>query len=304
MPTDSPPGTVTATAITRRLLLDWPLPGPGENKETRGRTLVVGGTAHTPGAVLLAGEAVLRAGAGKLQIATPAVVSAALAVAVPEARVVPLPTDDDGNIDGSAAEAILELAEGADALLVGSGFSQPEPTIALLERILPHVDRPVVIDAVGSAYVTAHRDGLRHLDGRAILTLNPSEVALTLEVDDDEVAADPVGCTTRLAASTGAVVVHGGEGKVIADPDGGLWETSAGGPGLGVSGSGDVQAGIVAGLFARGADPAQAACWGAHLHGLAGEQLAGEQGAVGFLAREISPCVPALLAQHGPAGVG
>ncbi|MGN6753164.1 MAG: NAD(P)H-hydrate dehydratase [Intrasporangium sp.] len=298
MSTERPLGPGGTTPITRELLLGWPLPAPGENKEARGRTLVVGGTAHTPGAVLLAGEAVLRAGAGKLQIATAAPVAAALAVAVPEARVVPLPADDDGNIAGSAADTVLELAEQADALLVGSGFSSPDPTVALLERIIPRVDRPIVVDAVGSAYVTAHHEGLRHLDGRAILSLNPSEVALTLRIDDDELAADPVACTRKLAAVTGAVVILGGEGKLVAAPDGAAWETRAGGPGLGVSGSGDVQAGIVAGLFARGAEPAQAACWAAHLHGLAGERLAEAQGAVGFLAREISPCVPALLEGH------
>jgi hydroxyethylthiazole kinase-like uncharacterized protein yjeF len=298
MSTERPVGVGGTTPITRDLLQGWPLPAPGENKEARGRTLVVGGTAHTPGAVLLAGEAVLRAGAGKLQIATAAPVAAALAVAVPEARVVPLPIDDDGNLAGSAADTVLELAEAVDALLIGSGFSSPDPTVALLERIIPRVDRPVVVDAVGSAYVTAHPEGLRHLDGRAILSLNPSEVALTLGIDDEELAEDPVGCTRKLAAVTGAVVILGGEGKLVADPEGAVWETSAGGPGLGVSGSGDVQAGIVAGLFARGAEPAQAACWAAQLHGLAGERLAEEQGAVGFLAREIGPCVPTLLAGH------
>ncbi|HET8594073.1 MAG TPA: NAD(P)H-hydrate dehydratase [Intrasporangium sp.] len=300
MSTERPLGAGGETLISRELLRDWPLPAPGESKEARGRTLVVGGTAHTPGAVLLAGEAVLRAGAGKLQIATAAPVAAALAVAVPEARVVPLPTDDDGNIAESAADPVLELAEQADAVLVGSGFSSPDPTVALLERVLPHMDRPIVVDAVGSAYVTTHQEGLRHLEGRGILSLNPTEIALTLGISEDELAGDPLGCTRKLAAVTGTVVILGGEGKLVADPDGTVWVTRAGGPGLGVSGSGDVQAGIVAGLFARGAEPAQAACWAAHLHGLAGEQLAKEQAAVGFLAREISPCVPALLAQYGP----
>ncbi|EWT05423.1 carbohydrate kinase, partial [Intrasporangium chromatireducens Q5-1] len=285
--------------LTAESLRSWPLPAPGDNKEARGRTLVVGGTAHTPGAVLLAGEAVLRAGAGKLQIATAAAVSAALAVAVPEAQVVPLPMDDDGNIDAAAAETILVMADRADAVLVGSGFTSPDPTVALLERVIPQLHRPLVIDAVGSAYLTTHRQGLLHLDGRAILTLNPSEVTQTLGLEDEQVAADPVGCTRRLATESGAVVLFGGAGKIVAAPDGRLWESSAGGPGLGISGSGDVQAGIVAGLLARGAEPAQAACWGGQLHGLAGEQLARQQGPVGFLAREISTCLPGLLVRLG-----
>jgi NAD(P)H-hydrate repair Nnr-like enzyme with NAD(P)H-hydrate dehydratase domain len=70
-----------------------------------------------------------------------------------------------------------------------------------------------------------------------------------------------------------------------------------GGPGLGVSGSGDVRAGLVAGLLARGADPAQAALWAGHLHGRAGERLAARMGPLGYLARELAPQVPALLVE-------
>ena len=88
----------------------------------------------------------------------------------------------------------------------------------------------------------------------------------------------------------------GGTRKTVVAPDGRCWLVSAGGTGLGVSGSGDVQAGIVAGLLARGADPAQAAVWGAWLHGTAGDRLAVEVGPVGFLARELPARLPGLLA--------
>ena len=74
----------------------------------------------------------------------------------------------------------------------------------------------------------------------------------------------------------------------------------SGSPGLGVSGSGDVRAGLVAGLLARGADPAQAAVWGGYLHARAGERLAGQSGPLGFLAREIAPQMPAVLVEISP----
>ncbi len=87
--------------------------------------------------------------------------------------------------------------------------------------------------------------------------------------------------------------------RVGADPAGSTWAVQGGGPGLGVSGSGDVQSGIVAGLLARGATPAQAAVWGGHLHGRAGDALAVSVGEMGFLARELPGCLPGLLAQLG-----
>jgi hydroxyethylthiazole kinase-like uncharacterized protein yjeF len=281
--------------VTGGLLRGWPLPEPGGDKESRGRVLVLGGTASTPGAVLLAGEAVLRAGGGKLQIATAEPVAAALAVAVPEALVVPLRTDGKGHIDTGAADEVLALADGCDTLLAGPGFADIDASVQLLEQVLPRVSCPVVVDALASAFVTRHRDGLTHLEGRAVLTLNPDELAKTLDVPDDEVADDPAAASARLARESRAVVVCGGQGKTIASPDGRLWHSSSGNPGLGVSGSGDVQAGIVAGMFSRCGDPGQAAVWGAHLHGSAGDRLAKLVGTLGFLAREIAPQVPALV---------
>lgn len=283
------------TQVTPELLRGWPLPEPGKDKEARGRVLVVGATASTPGAVLLAGEAVLRAGAGKLQIATAEPVAAALAVAVPEALVAPLPTDADGNIDAAAAEQVLSLAEGCDAVLVGPGFSDVDATIAFLARVLPELSAPVVVDALASAFITRHRDGLAHLGGQAVLTLNPSELALTLGIAEEHAEGDPTAAAVRLARESSAVVLCGGQGKTVASPEGRVWTSESGGPGLGVSGSGDVQAGIVAGLLSRGAEPAQAAVWGGHLHGSAGDALAERVGTVGFLAREVAGCVPGLL---------
>jgi NAD(P)H-hydrate repair Nnr-like enzyme with NAD(P)H-hydrate dehydratase domain len=154
----------------------------------------------------------------------------------------------------------------------------------------------VVIDALGSAYLTGNHDGVRHLGGRCVLTANPTELCRTLEEDEDAVTEDLAGATVRLAARTGAVVLCGGPDKVVADPDGRSWLVTAGGPGLGVAGSGDVQAGFVSGLLARGAEPAQAAVWGGFLHAVAGDRLAEAVGPVGFLARELPARAPALLA--------
>lgn len=288
--------------VTEELLREWPLPALGEDKEARGRALVIGGTAFTPGAVLLAGEAALRAGAGKLQIATAEPVAAALAVAVPEALVVPMRTDGDGNIAPDAAEEVDELAAAADAVLLGPGFSDAETSANLLQRLLPRLRCPVVLDAVASAYLTRHRDGVAHLGGRAVLTVNPQELARTLEDSGAPTGDEAAEATSRLADETQAVVLLGGQGKVVAAPSGKRWLIERGGPGLGISGSGDVQAGLVGGLLSRGADADQAAAWGGWLHGTAGEQLAAQVGTVGFLAREISPQVPRLLDELAGSG--
>ena len=288
--------TPEPVTVTPAVLREWALPEPGSDKHSRGELLVVGGSEHTIGAVLLAGESSLRAGAGKLALATVATAAGPLGVAVPEAQVLGLPSEAEG-VAPAAAEQLLERAGSADVVLVGPGFADPEASVALLDRVLPHLDCPVVVDALASAYLTAHPDGLHHLEGRAVLTVNPSELAHTAGEDPDEVSQDPLPAARAVAERSGVVVLCGGTSKHVVTPEGAVWLVEGGGPGLGVSGSGDVQAGIVAGLLARGADPAQAAVWGGYLHGRTGERLSAAVGTVGYLARELPGQVPTVLAE-------
>jgi ADP-dependent NAD(P)H-hydrate dehydratase len=283
--------------VTPPLLRAWPLPAPTGGKEARGQILIVGGSAEVPGAVLLAAEGAMRAGAGKLQVATVASVVGALSVNLPEALVRALDETSDGAIAADAAERVLDLAGGAAAVLIGPGMTDKEETRGFVDRLLPHLQCPVVLDALGMVSVTEDPNCLRHLDTRAVLTPNPIELAITLHRDLEAVEADPAGAALELARRARATVGLGGATSWIASPTGRLWCDQSGNAGLGVSGSGDVRAGVTAGLLARGADPDQAATWAAHLHGRAGERLAAAIGTIGFLARELPAEIPRVLAE-------
>jgi hydroxyethylthiazole kinase-like uncharacterized protein yjeF len=283
--------------VTPQLLRGWPLPDVVGDKNSRGSILVIGGSSETLGAVLLAAEAAMRAGAGKLQVATVASLAPLAAQVLPEARVRGLPETSGGALGAEAAGAVRDLAEAADAVLIGPGMADPEATQAFGERLLPHLSGPLALDALGLASVTADEKCLRHLEGRAVLTPNPSELAISLHVGGDEVADDPAGAALELARRAQGVVGLGGVTSWIATPDGQLWQDESGAAGLGVSGSGDVRAGVTGGLLARGAEPAQAAVWAAYLHGRAGERLASSVGRLGFLARELPPEIPRALAE-------
>jgi ADP-dependent NAD(P)H-hydrate dehydratase len=283
--------------VTPQLLRAWPLPQPTGGKESRGQILIVGGSAEVPGAVLLAAEAALRAGAGKLQVATVASSAAALSIALPEALVRGLDETEDGAVAAEAAEQVLDLAEGAAAVLIGPGMTGEEPTRGFTDRLLEHLDRAVVLDAMGLASVTADPGCLRRLDGRAVLTPNPTELAIALQRDAGEIDDQPAEAALELARRANATVALGGATSWVASPSGRLWRDESGGAGLGVSGSGDVRAGVTAGLLARGAEPDQAAVWAAHLHGRAGERLAASVGTLGFLARELPAEIPRVQAE-------
>ena len=286
-----------ATLVTPPVLRGWQLPEPTGGKESRGSILVIGGSTETLGAVTLAAEAALRSGAGKLQVVVPSKVAPHVSIALPEALVRGVPSTEEGAIRGDAAELVLDLARSASAVLIGPGMADEPQTRQFVESLLPELDGPVVLDALGLAAVTADPTCLHRLAGRVVLTPNPTELAIALHVDADELDDDPAGAARRLAEQAHAVVGLGGATSWVADPGGRLWQDQSGGAGLGVSGSGDVRSGVVAGLLARGAEPAQAAVWASYLHGRAGERLAASVGRLGFLARELPLQIPQIIAE-------
>lgn len=283
------------TVITPAVLREWPLPGVEGGKESRGRAVVVGGSVQNPGALILAAEASLRAGAGKSQVVAPDPVAVPIGVAMPEALVQGGPAAESGDLAPGASGFVAELCPEAEAVLIGPGLLDPAGAADLVAACVPHVSSVLVLDALGLAWVTPDPSRVRDFAGRCVLSPNLAELALVLGEDADAVEADQAGATLRLAAATGAVVTSGGTTTWIATPEGALWRAEDGGPGLGVSGSGDVKAGIVLGLCARGADPAQAAVWGAYLHGAIGGRLASRYGPYGYLSRELPAEIPQAL---------
>ena len=293
--------------ITASTLRDWPLPMPGAHadKEVRGHVLIVAGSREMPGALLLAATAALRAGAGKLTIATAASVTAALGVALPEARVIGLAETPEGGLLAGTSEtqsteqvmvaaALRQACERASAILIGPGMQDRQACAALVAALLPCCGKaPVILDA--GAMCVAGGDDCMRFDTPVLLTPHAGELAGLTGEDKQHIAADPQAAARAAAQRLNAVVALKGSTTIITAPDGGTWSHTGGNTGLAISGSGDVLAGLIAGLAARGATLEQAAAWGVALHAMAGEQLSLRHGPLGYLAREISTEVPALL---------
>jgi ADP-dependent NAD(P)H-hydrate dehydratase len=284
-------------AITPALLRRWTLPVPDadDDKHDRGVAMVVGGAAEIPGALLLSGVAALRAGAGKLQLAAPRSAAAALGVALPEARVFALPETGDGYLDRKAGARAAECAPAADAVLIGPGMLGEDDVRSFMDALLPRIaDKSVVIDAVALTALKGRRYQFRE-EARVVLTPNSGEMAKITGEPREAIESDPRGAAERLARESNTVVVLKGPETFIAMPYGEIFRYSGGDVGLATSGSGDILAGILVGLLARGATLDQAAAWAVHLHGAAGNRLRQRMGVVGFLARELSDEIPALM---------
>jgi hydroxyethylthiazole kinase-like uncharacterized protein yjeF len=261
------------------------------DKETKGRLLVVAGSRDVPGAALLTATAAMRAGAGKLRIATVQSAAVQLGLAIPEAMVIGLPEDEDGGFARKAADSIREQAAKVDAVVAGPGMANGEACANVAEALVASEAR-IALDA-------ALLHSLQPLSGdRAaipILLPHSGELAALLDCREEAVERDPAGCGRRAAELYRSIVLVKGVTSHIVTPSGEIWTYDGGAPGLGVSGSGDVLAGIVGGLLARGAEPLSAILWAVWLHGEAGAALARKIGPIGFLAREIADEVPALL---------
>jgi hydroxyethylthiazole kinase-like uncharacterized protein yjeF len=275
-----------------------PVHGQGTTKNSRGRVLAIGGSRMVPGALRLTGEAALRVGAGKLQMATVAAAALPLGLLVPEAASIALPEDDAGEI-GDAAAALKTALDGCDALVLGPGIGDADVALRLLRLVLAtHRDDVVlVIDAMPIGCLKDVRREAAAFGGRLILTPHHGEMAVLTGQDEKEIAAAPQRVASNAARDLGAVVVLKGSDTVIAASDGTILHYGGGGTGLATGGSGDVLAGAIAGLLSRGTSPLVAAGWGVWLHGQSGRRVATTSGPIGFLAREVSAEFPRLLPQ-------
>jgi hydroxyethylthiazole kinase-like uncharacterized protein yjeF len=280
------------------LLRTMPLPHHPDDgdKEERGRLLVVGGSGELAGAAILAGVAALRAGAGKLQIATVASIAIQVAVTVPEARVIGLVETEAGCIAESEIERLLEWAGAAQAVLLGCGLQHGAPLDTLLDRLFEQrLDVPLVLDAAVLGSLAERAEAVRAWPGPVMILPHSGEMARLIGREREAISREPLAAARQAAEAFGAVTLIKGEYSHIVAPDGRAFRFRGGGVGLATSGSGDTLAGIVGGLAARGTDPLAAVLWGVHLHGEAGRRLTARHGRVGFLARELLDEVPALM---------
>ncbi|MBB3691845.1 NAD(P)H-hydrate dehydratase [Sphingomonas sp. BK580] len=272
-----------------------PLPTGEVDKKSRGRVLVVGGSARAPGVVRLTAEAALRAGAGRVRVATLASAATLVGVLSPELGIVAL-READGEIAADAAP-LREQAAAHEAVVLGPGMGSEHVAAQLIEGLdaASAAQTSLLLDAAAATCAREEGAALRGWEGRLVLTPHQGEMARLLGRGIDDVRRDPGGAAGEAAARYRGVIVLKGTDTIVADPDGTMLHLAGGGPGLATGGSGDVLSGVIAGLLARGLAPRVAAGWGVWLHGQAGRALAATAAPIGWLARELLPEVSRAL---------
>jgi hydroxyethylthiazole kinase-like uncharacterized protein yjeF len=290
------PASPSVIDIDEEILRAWPLPLPEVegDKDRRGRVLLIAGSRQIPGAAVLAASAALRAGAGRVTIAAPESIAQSMAFAVPEARVFALGETAAGGVAIEGLEQLDELAERTQSVLIGPGLPYDGATRELATAVMEKFSQASIILDAGAMNVVKH--SRTRFPAPVLLTPHAGEMAGLTAAEKNDVLANPADAARDAARSWNAVVALKGAITWIAAPDARVWRHEGGNVGLAISGSGDVLAGVIAGLAARGASLEQASAWGVALHARAGERLAKRLGLLGYFARELPGEIPALMA--------
>lgn len=275
---------------------------PGGHKGTFGHAVLVAGSPGKAGAAILAARAAVRIGAGLVTAAVPEPIVQTVDLGSVESMSLGLPAGGSGEIAAGAADAVLELLDGKDALALGPGLGREEPTFETIRRIALAAELPLALDADGVNAFAGRAAELGKRRAETLLTPHPGELARLLGVSTGEVQADRLGFARRAAAETGAVVLLKGSLSLVATPEGAVFVNPTGNPGMASGGTGDVLTGIVAGLLAQGLDVLDAALVGVYVHGLAGDRVAERHGIERLAAGDLIPELPQALARLAGGG--
>lgn len=266
------------------------------HKGSYGKVMCLAGSARFRGAAELAAEGALRAGAGLVTLAAVEPVIAAVAARCPECVFLPCRQSAGGGVSAQNGKAVLEKVRGMDVLLFGPGLGDTDDTAALLEQLGPSAGCALVLDADG-LNAAAKMDALPRSPGLPlILTPHPGEMARLCGLTTAEVNAGREGIAAGYARAEDCVVVLKGHRTIVAGPDGEVFVNPTGNPGLSRGGSGDILAGMIAGLAAQGLSPLDAAVCGVWLHGAAADQCAKRLGQYGMLPHDIFTDLGAIFA--------
>lgn len=282
--------------IDRDLVRDWlPFRPNTSHKGDYGRVLVVGGSRGMAGAACLAAEGALRAGAGLVSLAVPEDVYLPASSRLAEVMVMPVPCTGAGTLSKKALPVISEMMERSDVLVLGPGLSTHPETVDVVREIVSFTNSPVVLDADGLNALAGHYDIIKKVKAPLVMTPHPGEMARLTGKSAGAVQQNRLQEARLRSSEWGVVLVLKGARTVVASPDGNIYINPTGNPGMATGGSGDVLAGVIAGLAAQGMQLERSAAAGVYLHGAAGDSAALEKGMMGLVAGDIINYLPGVI---------
>ena len=292
---------ITTGLITREIVKSILPDRPANaNKGSFGKVLIIAGSINYVGAAYLACMGAARSGAGLVTLATPKSLIPILAAKLTETTYIPLP-EKNGAISPGAVSVIRERLKEYKAVLMGCGIGQQKQTVNFVKSMLDILrqsnERTLIFDADALNILSLMPDWWQKLPGDAILTPHPGEMGKLCGISIEEVQRKRLETARQSAQHWHKVVVLKGAYSIIASPDGQTRINDLAYQGLASAGTGDVLAGIIAGLAAQGVSDFDAAVCGVYLHGEAGLKAGHVMGDVGMLAGDLIPVLPKVISE-------
>ena len=268
------------------------------NKGTFGRILAVAGSENYIGAAYLACMGAARVGAGVVTLSTAKSLQPILASKLTEVTYAPLPESEEGTLSDKSAAAILSILPYYRVMLMGCGIGQHAHTKEFVKSILFSLAKKppmLVLDADALNVLAEVPQWWKKLPEGTIVTPHAGEMSRLLGISIEDILSNRLEITRKAAADWRKIVVLKGAFTILADPGNRVRVCPMANAGLATAGTGDVLAGVIAGLAAQGIPLFDAAAAGVYLHAAAGEWVRHELGDAGMLASDLLPALPKVI---------
>jgi ADP-dependent NAD(P)H-hydrate dehydratase / NAD(P)H-hydrate epimerase len=258
------------------------------HKGQNGNILVIGGSKDYSGAPALAALSSLRSGVDISVIACPNSVTSSIRSYSPDLIVRGL---SDNYINFDDTSKILELSEGADSMVIGCGIGRKEETGLALNEMIEKLKKPLVIDA--DALKILDLDLIKKYRNEIVLTPHKSEFKSFFGIEVPDELNQKIKIVLNSSRECKCTVLLKGVVDIISNGES-VKLNATGNPGMTVGGTGDLLAGLVGGLMARGHDAFESAYLGSFINGAAGD-IAKDHYGNNFLASDILNYIPCVL---------
>ena len=272
------------------------------HKGSYGHALLIGGACGYSGAISMAAGAAARIGTGLITVMVPESIQDIVAGCMPEIMVKGCPETEMGSLSSMMIDSVGDMNERYTAVLIGPGLTQHEESRKIVEYVLRHFSGPVVIDADALNVIGTDHQCLKDAAGKIVLTPHPGEMSRLVDMTVPDIQNDRMSAVASAVDMTQCTVILKGDATLVGTADSDIYTNLTGNPGMATGGSGDVLAGIIAGLCAQGLDVDSAVCAGVYLHGVAGDIAAWALGQESMLAGDIIDSLPGafrLMRQMG-----
>lgn len=272
---------------------------PKRNQHTHkgnyGRLVNIAGSADMCGAAIMSTLGAMRCGAGLTTLISTRYVTSVVAPHIMEATTYGLAANERGGLSADDIGLFIPPLTQATACLIGCGMTASDSTKLIVENVIKNTACSLVLDADALNVISLDLTVLNYLNAPAIITPHVAEMARLASLTVEQVQKNTMETAKSFAHEHNVVVVLKTNRTIIATPSGEIYQNVTGNAGLAKGGSGDVLAGMIAGLLAQGMKARDAAICGVYLHGLAADSLACRMSQYSMLARDVLGEIPAVI---------